>query len=49
MFVALPLRAVLGDHDPRVELGPLSLSPDDARLLAQSLSLLADSVDGSPR
>ncbi len=45
-FVVLPTRAIRDDIDPRVEVGPLSLSPDDARLLAKSLVILADLVDG---
>lgn len=45
-FATLPARAVRQVTGPAVEVGPLSLSPDDARLLAASLTILADVADG---
>ncbi|WP_353647958.1 hypothetical protein ABLG96_13880 [Nakamurella sp. A5-74] len=45
-WVNVPARAVQVDSaGPAVELGPFSLSTDDARLLAESLRLLADLAD----
>ncbi|MGI8417562.1 MAG: hypothetical protein ACR2P2_15455 [Nakamurella sp.] len=47
-FVNLPARAIIVDAaGPSVELGPWSLSPDDARLLAASLSILADMAEAT--
>jgi len=47
-FVNVPVRAVIVDAaGPAVELGPWTLSPDDARLLAISLSILADLAEGT--
>lgn len=47
-FVNLPVRAVIVDSaGPAVELGPWNLTPDDARLLAVSLKMLADLADGT--
>lgn len=49
-WVNLPARAVVIDcAGPGVELGRWSLSPDDARLLADSLRLLADLAEGRVR
>lgn len=42
-WVTLTTRAVLVEFSgPGVELGPWSFSPDEARLLAASLTILAD-------
>lgn len=47
-FVNVPVRAVIdAAAGPAVELGPWTLSPDDARLLATSLSILADLAEGT--
>lgn len=49
-WVDIPARAVHVDSaGPAVELGPFSLSTPDARLLADSLRLLADLADGVQR
>lgn len=45
-WVIVPVRGcVVDSHGPHIELGPFSLSPADARLLALSLTMLADMVD----
>lgn len=46
-YLNLPVRAVLIDPaGPAVEVGPWSVSPDEARLLAASLRILADTAEG---
>ncbi len=49
-WVNLPARAVYVDAaGPAIEIGPFSLDPDDARLLAESLRMLADLAEGIER
>lgn len=45
-WIDVPARAVIVDiAGPTVEVGPFDLSPDDARLLGESLRLLAELAD----
>lgn len=45
-WVILPVRGCVVDSlGPHIELGPYSLAPADARLLALSLTMLADMAD----
>lgn len=43
-WVVVGAQAVTDDHGGVVQLGPWSLDPDEARSLARSLAVLADTV-----
>lgn len=49
-WVSLPVRSVAHiGYDPMVEMGPLSIRVDEARLLAASLTIMADLAEQTYR